>query len=153
MDVTEKEIFELRKWAIDLLKEERKPAGKEGTATLNREIMRRVESLAIPEEFKGLLARQLRVDGKARNEPRLKIEQLAAAKALARNPDLSSKKLETAFKKLTEDPPNGRERVRRERVSRQTIAQWRNDPSFNELVAIFKIDDVLKEIFPWQKKA
>ena len=132
MNDAETTIYEIRRWAIEKLQQPR--VGNEGTATLNREIISRLESCQVPEELIAVIARQLKVDGKVRNEPRLKREQMAAALALARDPELSDKKL-----------------ARLCGVSRPTIALWKRQSQFGRLKAIFELDSVLREVFPCQQ--
>ncbi len=144
MDDAERATFELRRWAIDILqsKEQAKQprVSREGTADLNREIINRLQSchdidIAPPEELIAVFARQLNVIGRVRNEPRLKMQKMAAAAAFARDPKLSDKKL-----------------ARLCGVSRPTIALWKKQPQFGRLKAIFELDAVLWEFFPWQQR-
>jgi hypothetical protein len=90
---------------------------------------------APPDELLAIIARQLDVDGRSRNAPRLKIEQMTASLALAHEPTISEKKL-----------------ARLCGVSRPTVARWKKDPSFQRLKAIFEMDSVLKEALPSQQK-
>ena len=131
----------IRQWAVGVL--QKKQGRGEGAANLNREIINRLESLnvyseggepvdvAVPEELIAVIARQLRVDGRVRNEPRSrsKIAQMAAALALALDPMLSDKKL-----------------ARSCGTNREKVARWRKDPQFNRAVLVFRASEVLKEI-------
>jgi hypothetical protein len=144
MDAVEKAIFEIRRWAIEILQAKEKAkqprVSREGTAALNREIINRLQSchdigVAPPEELIAVFAWQLNVIGRVRNEPRFKIQKMAAALALARDPELSDKQL-----------------ARDCDVSRPTIALWKKQPLFDRLKAIFALDSILKEVFPWPQQ-
>jgi DNA-binding XRE family transcriptional regulator len=140
MDSKEKKIEVMRQWAVETLQQERK-SSSEGRATLNRKLRDFLDTCheigaAPPEELLALNARQLRVDCRIRNAPRRKMEQLAAAMAIAREPTVSDKKLAALCG-----------------VSRPTIARWRKEPWFESLKTTFELDGILKEVFTWQQKS
>jgi Homeodomain-like domain len=133
MNAAAKAKLELRRWAMEIL--HAKPVRGAGRAVANREIIHRLETCDIPEELTALIARQLNVDGRVRNESRLKIEPMAAALALAREPGVSNKKL-----------------ARTLGVSLPTIRRWKNQSGFNNLIAVFAADAVLQKILPHKYK-
>ena len=82
MDAAEKSILEIREWSLKTLREER--VRGEGKAALHRQLIARLDTChdlgaAPPEELIAVVARQLSVDGKMRNQPRLKMKQMVAA--------------------------------------------------------------------------
>ncbi len=101
--------------------------GSEGTAALNREVLRSLErceriGAPPPKELVDLVAHQLKIDSKARNETRWKRKRTAAVKACARSSKpISNKRLARACG-----------------VSLPTIARWKKDPSFSQNVAFLK---------------
>ncbi|MGB8802705.1 MAG: hypothetical protein WCC97_18655 [Candidatus Acidiferrales bacterium] len=141
MDAAEKKLFEIRVWAIETLQ-----AGErrgEGRAALNREAIARLDAChelnaPPPEELIAVIARQLKVAGKVRNQTHLKQQQMLAAFALAREPLASCKKL-----------------ARQCGVGVPTITRWRKSSQFNkaveELRELSELEPVLRELFPWQE--
>lgn len=131
MDAAEKD--EIRKWAVEKLEafglvveldDKCAPSmevTQKGTAYLNREILSRLERLGVPDEFIALIAVQLGVLRKGRNEPRLKIAKMAAAMKIAQG--------DKSVRKLADDL----------HVSRPAIDLWKEKPEFQKLIAIFEL--------------
>jgi hypothetical protein len=143
MNDRDAKIGEMRQWAVEILQQVL-PRGQtrstEGKTMLSRKLLELLSTCheigaAPPEELIAVFARQLDVGGRIRNAPRLKIEQMMAAMALAHEPTISDKKLAALCG-----------------VSRPTVARWKNEPWFERLKTIFELDGVLKEVFPWQQK-
>jgi hypothetical protein len=139
MNDRDAKVGEMRQWAVEMLQRPR-TSNTEGAAALNRRVVDVLQScreigVAPPEELVALVARQLDIDGRVRNAPRLKIEQMTAAMALARDSTISDNKIAELCG-----------------VSRPTVARWKKDPRFESLKVMFKMDGVLKEVVPWQQK-
>jgi len=98
--------------------ERRKNSGREGTATLNRELVALLRSCEMwatiaPKELTDAIERQLGVAGQRRDSPRAKAKRQKAIQLLVKDPNLSSKKLAKA---------SG--------VRLPTITRWRQESSF-----------------------
>jgi hypothetical protein len=148
MDAVGEAILELRRRHVDSLAKQTQ-AGGEGTANLNRELIMWLKScqyygVAPPAELVVLLAQQLKVDGKIRDQTHKEKQLEIAVIARALDPELSDKRL-----------------ARLCAVARKTIGEWKKEPSFNLQVAMFRNifarmtederDAALKEMdFPWQ---
>jgi hypothetical protein len=113
-----KGLLEFRRAYVERLQRDPKRVGSQGTAELNRAIVRWLEScryhnVAPSEELIQAVKRQLKVDRRNRNEPDPK-KRMAAIEACVRDPGVSNSKLAQICG-----------------VTRPTIAMWKRDDSFN----------------------
>lgn len=149
MDPGAASMMAVRQWCVGVLHAKQRCGSAKGTATLNRAMVRWLEtclyhSVAPPQELIDLIARQLKADKLCRNQGSTRQREIAAI-AIARDSGVSDKKLAQACG-----------------VSRPTVANWKADPSFKWTVATFnkmfehmtkdEQETVLKGVqFPWQQ--
>jgi hypothetical protein len=117
MDDRAKWRLELRRARVEELQAGQERIGGQGTADLNRAIIRWLEScrhynVAPPEELIQAVTRQLKVDRRKRNESDPK-KRMAAIEACVRDPGISNSKLAQICG-----------------VTRPTIGMWKREDSF-----------------------
>lgn len=113
VDPVKQGIFIMRRWAVKALLAKQSQVGGKGTATLNRSILRWLETcqscgVAPPQELIDAIARQLKVESGIPNDRHKRKQHENALIACALYPELSEKRL-----------------ARLCGVSRPTIAQWK----------------------------